>query len=182
MADPHIKESLDLIDKTTIITYRLGMLITGFSLFTLGLQQLLYPLWFKQTLIFIALGSLLQASSLHVYSKVVRWFLVNATWVGCWLVSVSFVTTGQWLAYLSLGALIMTLSGLAYKESFCFSLNSLKVTPALLVTSWILTVLSLHQWASFALIVSALLYLYMAWRKINMPLHFDLGDRRKYEI
>lgn len=182
MADPNIKEILDGVDKMTIITYRLGMVITGLAIFIMALQQLFYPLWFKHVLILVALGSLLQASSLHIYSKLVRWFLVNATWVGCWLVSVSFATAGPWLAYLSFGALVITLSGLAYKESFCFSLNLLKATPALLVISWFLTVLSINLWASVTLIVSALLYLYMAWQKINMPLHFDLGDRRKYEI
>ena len=182
MADPNVKEILDGIDKTTIITYRLGMVITGLALFCLALQQIFYPLWFKQILIFIALGSLLQASSLHIYDKQIRWFLVNATWMGCWLVAVSFVTTGLWAAYLSLGSLIITLSGLAYKESFCFSLPILKATPVLLVISWFLIVLSLNDWAACSLVISSLLYLYMAWRKINMPLHFDLGDRNKYQI
>lgn len=182
MADPNIRESLDGVDKMTIITYRLGMVITGGAIFILALQQIFYPQWFKQALILLAFGSLLQASSLHIYSKLVRWFLVNATWMGCWLVSVSFVTTGLWFAYLSFGAFIVTLSGLAYKESFCFSLSILKLTPALLAISWVLTIFSINHGASATLIISALLYLYMAWQKINMPLHFDLGDRRKYEV
>ncbi|GLS90892.1 membrane protein [Psychromonas marina] len=182
MADPNTKEILDNIDKATILTYRLGMVITGLALFCIALQQIFYPLWFKQILILLAFGSLLQASSLHIYDKRIRWFLVNATWIGCWLVAVSFVTTGLWVAYLSFGALIVTLSGLAYKESFCFSLTLLKSTPPLLVASWLLVVLSFNDWAACALVLASLLYLYMAWRKINMPLHFDLGDRSKYQI
>ena len=182
MADPNVKEILDGVDTLTIVTYRLGMLITGLALFILALQQVLYPLWFKQALILVTLGALLQASSLHIYDKAVRWLLVNATWMGCWLLSVSFATTGVWFSYLSFGAVIITLSGLAYKESFCFSLTILKVIPILLVVSWGLIVSSLNQWAAAGLFISALLYLYMAWRKINMPLYFDLGDRSKYQV
>ncbi|MCP4321147.1 MAG: hypothetical protein GY951_16285 [Psychromonas sp.] len=182
MADPNIKERLDKLDIIMILLYRSGMVITALALFMLALQQLFYPLWFKQVLVLLSLGALLQASSLHIYSKVVRWILVNATWLGCWLLSLSFVTPGSWLAYFSFGALIVTLSGLAYKESFCFSLTILKVIPILLVISWLLIVLSLNHWACAGLILASLLYLYMAWRKIKMPLFYDLGDRSKYEI
>jgi len=182
MADPNIKEPLDTLDITMILLYRSGMVVTALALLMLALQQLFYPLWFKQTLILLSLGALLQASSLHIYSKVVRWVLVNATWLGCWLLSLSFVTSGNWLAYWSFGALIVTLSGLAYKESFCFSLTILKAIPILLVISWLLTVFALNQWASGGLLLASLLYLYMAWRKIKMPLFYDLGDRSKYEI
>jgi len=182
MADPNIKEPLDLVDKVMVITYRLGMLFTGFGLFALALQQYYYPLFFKPVLILIALGALLQASALHIYSKQVRYLLVNATWVGCWLVSVSFVIPGLWVAYLGFGAFVITFSGLSYKESFCFSLETLKATPVLLVISWLLVVFSINDWAAASLASSSLLYLYMAWQKINMPLHFDLGDRSKYEV
>ena len=182
MADPNVKEILDGVDKMTILTYRLGMLIAGLALFTLAMQQLLYPMWFKQALVLVTFGALLQASSLHIYDKAIRWLLVNATWMGCWLLSLSFATGGIWFSYLSFGAVIITFSGLAYKESFCFSLTILKVIPLLLVVSWGLIIFSLNKWAAVSLILSALLYLYMAWRKINMPLHFDLGDRSKYQV
>lgn len=182
MSDTGIKEQLDTIDKISIMLYRTGMVVTGLALFALALQQFFYPLWFKQVLVLLALGGLLQASSLHIYSKVVRWFLVNATWLGCWLLSVSFASSGLWWAYLSLGALTITFSGLAYKESFCFSLPILKTIPVFLMISWGLIIFSVNQWVIVTLIPASLLYLYMAWRKINMPLYYDLGDRSKYEV
>ena len=182
MADPDIKENLDIFDKISIFLYRIGMVVTGLALFSLALQQVFYPSWFKHVLTFVALGALLQASSLHIYNKMVRWFLVNATWFGVWLLSMSFAGSSLWLAYLSLGAFILTFSGLAYKESFCFSLTVLKVIPFLLSLSWLLIVFSLNTWAVGGLLLSSFLYLYMAWRKINMPLYFDLGDRSRYEI
>lgn len=182
MADPNIKETLALVDKLTITLYRIGMLVSGVAMIALALQQLFYPLWFKQALILLALGAILQASSLHIYNKNIRWILVMASWLACWVLSISFIITGLWGAYLSLGLFIITFSGLAYKESFCFSLTILKALPILLTLSWFLIIFSLNQWAAISLLFSGALYLYMAWRKIKMPLHFDFGDRSKYEV
>ncbi|WP_019617225.1 DUF2301 domain-containing membrane protein [Psychromonas ossibalaenae] len=182
MADPHIQENLDRWDKLTISIYRFGMLLTFFALSGLALQQLFYPLWFKESLIFLALATLLQASSLHLYNKAIRLLLVNACWFGVWLSAVSFTLSGLLAAYLSLGLLSVTLAGIAFKESFCFSLASLKLVPVILVCTWGAVVASLGEWAAGGFFITALLYLYMAWKKINMPLYYDLGDRSKYEI
>ncbi len=182
MADPHIKENLDVMDKISISIYRCGILLTGFALLCLAIQQLFYPLYFKPVIIFLAFASLLQASSLHIYMKSVRWILVNATWMGGWLLSLSFVTAGAWAVYLSIGAFFVTLSGLAYKESFCFSLPVLKLIPVLLLFSWGMMIYSQTLLLAIGLILAAVLYLYMAWRKLQMPLYYDLGDRSKYEI
>ncbi|HEY5715899.1 MAG TPA: DUF2301 domain-containing membrane protein [Psychromonas sp.] len=182
MADPQVKERLDSWDKFSITLYRLGMGVTALALLLLALQQLFYPYWFKHILVFLALGALLQASSLHIYKKSVRWILVNACWIGVWLVSLAFATSGLVAAYLSLGALFITLSGIAYKESFCFSLTLLKIMPLILLFTWFALFFAQTLWASGGFIVSAFLYLYMAWKKSRMPLFYDLGDRKKYEI
>ena len=182
MADPQIQEKLDAVDKLTIILYRLGMLLTGVALVLLAIQQIYYPLWFKHGLITLSFACLLQASSLHIYNKQIRWLLVNASWMGVWLVALSFALSGLWAAYLALGALFITLSGLAYKESFCFSLSLLKMLPLVFIVSWILLIGSQPHWAATGLIIAAILYFYMAWKKIQMPLHYDLGDRTKYEV
>jgi uncharacterized integral membrane protein len=182
MADPHIQEKLDALDKVTITLYRIGMLLTGLSLMLIAIQQIYYPLWFKHSLIILSLACILQASSLHIYNKSIRWILVSATWFGVWLVALSFASSGLWAAYLGLGALFITLSGIAYKESFCFSLGLLKILPILFVVSWIMLISSQAQWAAAGFIVAAILYLYMAWKKLKMPMHYDLGDRSKYEV
>jgi len=182
MAEVNSKHPLDHIDKVMVITYRIGMVFTGIALFSLAVQQYYYPLWLRPVLILVALGALLQASALHIYSKRIRYLLVNATWIGCWLMSVSFMFTSMWVAYLGLGAFVVTFSGLAYKESFCFSQDLLKMTPILLVASWLLVIFSINGWAAIILACSSLLYLYMAWKKMSMPLRFDLGDRNKYEV
>jgi uncharacterized integral membrane protein len=182
MADTGVKERLDAWDKLSITLYRCGMILTSISLILLAAQQIFYPYWFKNCLVFLSLGALLQASSLHIYKKSVRWILVTSCWIGVWLVAVSLATSGLLAAYLSLGALFITLSGIAIKESHCFSLYYLKLVPVLLVLCWFSVLFAQPQWAAVGLIPAAFLYLYMAWKKLNMPLFYDLGDRKKYEI
>jgi len=182
MADTGIKARLDVWDKISITLYRCGMILTGVALFLLAAQQIVYPYWFKHCLVFLSLGALLQAASLHIYKKSVRWLLVTSCWIGVWLVSLSLATSGLLAAYLSLGALSITLSGIAYKESLCFSLPYLKIIPLLLILSWLAVFFAQAQWAAGGFVLTAFLYLYMAWRKLNMPLYYDLGNRKKYEI
>jgi uncharacterized integral membrane protein len=86
------------------------------------------------------------------------------------------------VAYLSLGVLFITLSGIAIKESHCFSLYYLKLVPVLLVLCWFSVLFAQPQWAAGCLIAVVFLYLYMAWKKLNMPLFYDFGDRKKHEI
>jgi len=182
MADTRVKARLDVWDKLSLILYRCGMVLTGVALLLLAAQQFFYPYWFKHCLVFLSLGALLQAASLHIYKKSVRWLLVTSCWIGVWLVGLSLATSGLSAAYLSLGALSITLSGIAYKESTCFSIPYLKVIPLLLVLSWLAVFFAHAQWAAGGFTLTAFLYLYMAWKKINMPLYYDLGSRKKYEI
>lgn len=182
MADPHIEETLDIWDKVSICVYRTGIVITGVALIALAAQQLFYPYWLKQTIVFVGLGAILQASSLHIYMKSVRTILVGTTWIGIWLLSLSFTVSGVWVAYFALGGFFVTQAGLAFKESFCFSLFILKLIPIILGGSWFLMVFNQPEIAAGCLVLVGGLYLYMGWKKVNMPLHFDLGDRTKYEV
>jgi uncharacterized integral membrane protein len=182
MADPHIEETLDIWDKVSISIYRSGIIISGLAFLALAAQQLYYPLWFKQVVVFVALGAVLQASSLHIYMKSFRTVLVGTTWIGLWLLTLSFTLNGLWVTYFALGGLFVTQGGLAFKESFCFSLKILKIIPLFIASIWFLIVFKQPEIAAAGLILVSGLYLYMGWKKVNMPLHFDLGDRTKYEV
>jgi uncharacterized integral membrane protein len=67
MADPQIKPEMDGLDYLMVVLYRLGMVISGLGLLLLAADFLgvyafhHYPLWL------LALGGVLQASSLHIY-------------------------------------------------------------------------------------------------------------------
>lgn len=182
MADPHIKEKLDLWDKISISVYRTGIVLSGFALIALSVEQLFYPYGFKQIVLILGLGSIFQAATLHIYMKSVRTVLVAATWIAIWLLALSLTATNVWIAYFALGGFFVTHAGLALKESLCFSLFILKLIPIILVVTWFLIVFSHSEIAAACLLLVGGLYLYMGWEKIKMPLHFDLGERTKYEI
>lgn len=181
MADPHIKPEMDGLDYLTVILYRLGMVISGLGLILLSIDLIgiyefnQYPLWL------LALGGLLQASSLHIYDKVIRWLLANATWLGLLVILIDGGNDG-WLQNFGLGCLFVTLSGLAYKESFCFRIPGLKLVPVALVFSWFSLVLELPLYAGSMLFPAAILYCFMAIRKSWMPLYYDIGDKKAYQI
>lgn len=181
MADPHIKPEMDGLDYLMVVLYRLGMVISGLGLLLLAADVLgvyafhHYPLWL------LALGGVLQASSLHIYDKLIRWFLANATWVGL-LVIVIDGGNGSWLQIFGLGCLFVTLSGLAFKESFCFRIPGLKLVPLALALSWFALIVDLPVYAGSLLFPAAGLYCFLALRKARMPLHFDIGDKAAYKI
>ena len=181
MADPHIKPEMDGLDYLMVVLYRLGMAISGIGLLLLTADVLgvieshHYPIWL------LALGGVLQASSLHIYDKVIRWFLANATWLGL-LVIVMDGGKGGWLQNIGLGCLFVTLSGLAFKESYCFHMPGLKLVPLALALSWFALVMDLPVYTGSMLFPAAGLYFFMALRKARMPLHFDIGDKAAYQI
>jgi len=181
MADPHIKPIMDGLDYLMVILYRLGMVISGLGLLLLAGDVLgvytfhHYPLWL------LAVGGALQASSLHIYDKIIRWLLANATWTGL-LIFVMDSGNGGWLQTLGLGCFFFTLSGLAFKESFCFRIPGLKLVPLALAFSWFTLVMNLPVYAGSILFPAAGLYFFMALRKVQMPLHFDIGDKAAYKI
>lgn len=47
---------------------------------------------------------------------------------------------------------------------------------------WILLLFPQFQLVAATLFLSSFLYLYMAWVKVNMPLHFDLEERSKHDV
>ncbi|WP_166371701.1 DUF2301 domain-containing membrane protein [Psychromonas sp. SA13A] len=181
MADIKVKEKLTLIDKVSIISYRAGMIFFTISLLIIALQQLYYPVWYKHGLVWIAFSVFLMAANLHIYDKNIRYILVTSAWLGVWLVSLSFISSGQVATHLSLGALLICCAGVSYKESFCFSLMIVKINPLLLCVFYYGVVFSKPIIAATFAIVSALISAYMAYKKLRMPLHYDLGDRSKYQ-
>ena len=76
----------------------------------------------------------------------------------------------------------LLLGGLCFKEYFLFPRASAKFTAdicGLLWFSWVLIILSPLRIFS---IISGVLLLVLAIQKWRMPLHFDIGDKTKYQI
>lgn len=175
MADPHIKSKMDWLDYVTVIAYRLG--------FTLAAPAILLLPWEMETGIpaqqLTFLAAMLCASSLHIYMKNFRLILQAATWGGLICAIFGFPLFG-------LGGAFVTLGGLCFKEYFCFRVPGLRAQPILLAALWLALVLNATLTAPMVVqglaALSALLFLVTAVAKWRMPLHFDIGDKTKYEV
>ena len=168
MADPHIQSPMDVWDKLTVVIYRTGFVIAAFSILALTW----YP---QQALIAVLIAAACCASSLHIYLKHFRLTFQFATWLAllCALLG--------WHE-LALGGALVTLGGLCFKEYFCFRVPLLNLQPAFVAALWFTWVFE-GGWIAriLSLIVGGLL-LILAVQKWRMPLHFDIGDKTKYQI
>ena len=171
MADPHIKSEMDWLDHLTVITYRLGFVLAAPAIALLPWQtESGIP---AEKLCFVA--AMMCASSLHIYMKNFRLLLQAATWGGLVVALLGFPMIG-------LGGAFITLGGLCFKEYFCFKVPGLRAQPLLLAALWVCLVTGLMLPAQVLAALSALLFLVVSIAKWRMPMHFDIGDKSKYEI
>ena len=178
MANPEIESELDGIDRLSVCLYRLGLSLTALLLLCRGAGVLgwLVPLSPSQWLTMLVVASGLCGFCLHLYDKRVRFLLQGLAWGGLMLAASGAP------AILVLGAALATLSGLAFKEQFCFAIPGIRLLPLLLPLLWLL------EWTRFAwamalvALASGLLLGLLSLAKWRMPLHFDIGDRGRYQL
>lgn len=168
MADPHIQSPMDFWDYLTVIIYRSGFVVVGVMLLILPFNL---PLAQGGLLI----GGAMLASSLHLYLKSYRLGFQFVLWIGllCQIFAAEM---------LALGAVFVVLGGLCYKEHFCFRVFGLNFQPLLLALLWFMQLLQIQPLICPLAIVSGLLTLFLALQKWRMPLHFDIGDKRNYQL
>lgn len=168
MADPHIQSPMDVWDYVTVIIYR-----SGFVLATIMLLLLPYYSQIAQLGLLIA-GTML-ASSLHLYAKSFRLIFQFVAWIGLLCTVLNF-------PLLALGAMLLVIGGLSYKEYFCFRVFGLNFQPLLVAVLWAAFTLEWHLLVQILSIVCGLLLLVLSIQKWRMPLHFDIGDKSKYQV
>lgn len=83
---------------------------------------------------------------------------------------------------LVLGAALATLAGLAFKEQFCFAIPGIRAVPLLLPLLWLLELTGIGWAAALVALVCGALLTLLALAKWRMPLHFDIGDKGRYQI
>lgn len=182
MADPHHQEELDAFDRTTVTLYRAGIGVASVGLLVhagaLATGASIPGRWL------VLLGVAAIAADLHLYDKRIRWVFGAAAWVG--VVLSAFPGLDGWPGALvsdaGLGFLYVTLSGVALKEQFCFRLPLMQAVPVLLATSLVPLVLGAALPASALSAGAGVLLGVLAVAKWRMPLHFDIGDRSRYQI
>ncbi|HIF9366016.1 TPA: DUF2301 domain-containing membrane protein [Photobacterium damselae] len=169
MADPHIQCELDGLDKLTVLLYRSSLT------FSAGVMSIIA--WeFNFGTVAIIIAALLASTTVHIYDKRFRWLIQGAG-----LFASVWYMTGLW-SPLAQGAALFVFSALAVKEYFCFQLKILLVTPLALAGFWFCQVFGQAQISILFSMASAILLAVAAFSKWRMPLHFDIGDKSRYQI
>lgn len=180
MADPQHQAQLDFIDILSVFLYRLGIVLSAFTLcipylsYTYALLYLYMPM--------LAISAALMASSIHVYDKQIRWIIHFSAWLALMLFPLVWRSQQEFLMIAINALLFVTYSGVALKESFCFRLPGLKLVPVLLIISL------LANWQDYGTISllsqsgCAILFIAMSIMKLRMPLYYDIGDKSRYQI
>ena len=185
MADPHHVPVLDSFDQFTVRLYRTGLSLAagGLAWATVALIAGRSPVWAWMC---VVLGTALAVLNVHLYDKRVRWVIQTAAWTGALLQLVAAgpvpEVVAHWAFHAGLGFFFVSLSGFALKEQFCFRLPALRLVPLLLATSLLPLVAGVPQAAGVLVGLAALIYVALAVAKVRMPLHFDVGDKSKYQI
>jgi len=184
MADPQHIPELDGFDRMTVGLYRLGLVVSVLGVGGLaGALVRSAPAGPWQLLTFV--GVALTVPNLHLYAKHVRWVIHVAAWTGAVLtalVPMLHSEAAHWVGHAGLGFLFVVLSALALKERFCFRLPGLRLVPLFLAGSLVPMVLRIPHVAGWMLVPAAVLLLILAIAKLRMPLHFDVGDKSRYQV
>lgn len=168
MADPHIQSPMDNWDYLTVVIYRSGFVLASLAMFAL-------PYFPYQAYAALLVAGVLLASSLHLYLKHFRLLFQFAAWIALLC---------QIFGYplLALGGMLLVIGGLSYKEYFCFRVFGLNFQPVLVGLLWFATVLEWLLAVQILTVVIGILLLILSIQKWRMPLHFDIGDKTKYQI
>lgn len=189
MADPHHVEHLDRFDVTTVRAYRAALLLSTLSVGGLGLAMLYEGLpggaWLGGARLLVLISSLLVSLNLHLYDRLIRYIIAASASTAAILSSASHLLAG-WLAATvldaSLGLSFVVLSAVALKERYCFRLPIVVAIPALLALSLAPTRAILPVPASVLLLLAAVALGALSVAKLRMPLHYDIGDKRRYQV
>lgn len=167
MADPHIQSPLDFFDYLTVIIYRSGFVVATVMLFLL-------PYYTETSLLGLLVAGVMLASSLHLYAKSFRLLFQFTAWIGLLFYIFHF-------PILALGAMLLIIGGLSYKEYFCFRVFGLNFQPLFIAVLWIAIVLDWQLFVQILSLICGILLLILSIQKWRMPFHFDIGDKTKYQ-
>lgn len=192
MADPHHVEQLDDFDASTVRIYRAGLALAAVGVFMAGGVQLAGALdrplgtgWMGLAWILTTYGTAASIVNMHLYDKRIRSIVHTAGWLGILLLFTATLlvpSAARWVHHAGLGFTFVALSAFALKEQFCFRVPLLKGVPLLLAGS-LLPLLFGPAWLAAALLLGAGGILgALAVVKQRMPLHYDIGDKSRYQI
>lgn len=168
MADPQIKSPMDFWDYLTVILYRSGFVLATIMIFLLPYQPQI-----AQNGLLIA--GVLLAGCVHLYLKSFRLVFQFAAWIGLLCAIFNF-------PLLATGAMLLVIGGLSYKEYFCFRVFGLNFQPIFAALLWFSLAFQAQIFVQILSVIIGVLLAILSVQKWRMPLHFDIGDKSKYQI
>lgn len=183
MANPEHVPTLDGHDRLTVALYRAGLVVAWAGVGAVATGSLtgwevLGPVGVAGVLA----GVLLAAVHLHLYDKRVRWVVQGAAGLGAWAVGTGSLLGLALLGHAGLGFLYVAVSGFALKERFCFRVPGLGAVPWLLAGSLAPRVFDLPVLEGALLGLACVPLGVLLVAKARQPLHFDIGDRSRYQV
>tara|TARA_Y100001968_G_scaffold52842_1_gene43857 strand:+ start:98 stop:760 length:663 start_codon:yes stop_codon:yes gene_type:complete len=182
-------------DKREVLFYRLSILFCGLF-FSIGIANWFYhgsqQIWIWLLGMSISIG--LSLKWIHIYLRPLHQTLIIFWVIGCigyFILIYNFGLTN--LIYglrenpkliLLIGPLFASLTGIGFKEFFCFRrIESIGITifvPLALIGH--LTELASEGFTFTMLVLSSLLLLTMGIRKFNLPAEADIGDKSVFDF
>lgn len=178
MADPQHVALLDPHDRRTVALYRLGIGVTAVGLVAVAVS-LGGDVPLRWAAVLQLAGVALVLANLHLYAKAIRWLMTMAGWTGAVLLATS---AGGLMDTAALGFLWVVVSAVALKERLCFRLPGLAFVPWLLAPAVAALASNQRGVAGGLVAVTAAIMGLLAAAKVRQPLHFDIGDKSRYEV
>tara|TARA_Y100001968_G_scaffold87551_1_gene78537 strand:- start:104 stop:766 length:663 start_codon:yes stop_codon:yes gene_type:complete len=181
-------------DKKEVLFYRLSILFCGLF-FLIGIAQWFFSgsnqIWIWLLCLSISMG--LSLKWIHIYLRPLHQTLIIFWMLGCiglMILSYHFGVQNLMLglrenpkSILLIGPLFASLTGIGFKEFFCFRrIEAIGITifiPISLIGY--LTELTNESFTFATLVVSSLLLLLMGVRKFNLPAEADIGDKSVFD-
>ena len=182
-------------DKKEVLFYRLSILFCGLF-FSIGIAQWFtngsHQIWIWLLCISISIGFSLKW--IHIYLRPLHQTLIIFWSVGCigfviiayhfGLTNIIYGLRENPKSILVIGPLFASLTGIGFKEFFCFRrIEAIGITifiPIALIGY--LTELANESFTFAMLLVSSLLLLLMGIRKFNLPAEADIGDKSVFDF
>jgi len=179
MAHPHHVELLDSDDRLSVRLYRGGLVLAAVGLTWLS-ANLLSGRDPSGSTWFVLVSVAIAVAHLHLYAKRIRRWITWAAWTG--IVCAAAPVSWPVVDVAALGFAFVALSGLALKEQYCFRIPFLRLQPVVLAASVLALWVGAGVPAGVLLAIAALLQALLAFAKLRMPLHYDIGNKAAYEV
>ncbi len=182
-------------DKKEVLFYRLSILLCGLF-FSIGITQWFthgsHQIWIWLLGLSISIG--LSLKWIHIYLRPLHQTLTIFWILGCFgflILSYHFGLTNlisglkeNPKSILLIGPLFASLTGIGFKEFFCFrrieAIGTMVFIPIALIGY--LTELANESFTFAMLVLSSLLLLIMGIRKFNLPAEADIGDKSVFDF